>query len=202
MLYNYIYSNILGTQTCFVCVGCLQEAHFSNTVTVTICMLLHFFNVKITVMSNFWAMVTIQKIFLDRQMHQDVKILQLFRRWLLPPSSGCFWWLDALLPSVCTWVQGGVRANPLSGQSQTIIELGLGCLLMAVHVVLLYWLSCAMFSLTRSQLFYWSFCNIIVSLLLLSLYGSYRWLSWSIYVFFEIEFCVLDWPGQPPTWTT
>jgi len=136
-------------------------------------------------MSNFWAMVTIQKIFLDRQMHQDVKILQLFRRWLRPPSSGCFWWLDALLSSVCTWVQGGVRANPLSGQSQTIIELGLGCLLMAVHVVLLYWLSGAMFSLTRSQLFYWSFCNINVSLLLLSLYGSCRWLSWSIFFFFR-----------------
>jgi len=166
---------------------------------VTIYMLLHFLSVRITVISNFWAKVTIQEIFLDRQMHQVVKILQLFRGWLHPPSSGCCWWLDALLSSVCTWLQGKVWASPVSGQSQEIIELELGCLLMAVQIVLLYWLSGAMFGLTHSQLFYWSFCNIIVSVLILSLC---RWLSWSICVFFEIEFCVLDWPGQPPTWTT
>jgi len=46
--------------------GLVQEAHFPNSDTVTIYMLLHFFSVKITVMSNFWTKVTIQKIFLNR----------------------------------------------------------------------------------------------------------------------------------------
>lgn len=63
-------------------------------------------------------------------------------------------------------IQGWVRANPVSGQSQEIIELGLGCLLMDVQIVLLFWLSGAMLGLTRIQSFCWSFCNIIVSLVL------------------------------------
>jgi len=49
--------------------------------------------------------------------------------------------------------QGGMQANPVSGQSQEIIELGLGCLLTNVQIVLLYLLSGAMFGLTHSQPF-------------------------------------------------
>jgi len=44
-------------------------------------------------------------------MRQDVKILQLFRGWLRPPSSGCCWWLDALLSSVCPSIQLGFRVE-------------------------------------------------------------------------------------------
>jgi hypothetical protein len=68
-------------------------------------MLLHFFSVKITVMSNFWAKVTVKKIFLDRQMYQDVKILQVLEADSVPHLQGA---ADDLMPCRPVYV-------PLSG---------------------------------------------------------------------------------------